>query len=159
MEVVSMEKLSEGAIKIGLGANKNAKAELFVELERYNCSRINEEGGNIHNTNISIYDKNENKVKYHYYNDYNIWEGGLLTFVEGQGKEREIIYDDPEYRLLSSALAPVDSKKLAVEIIRDFESIFNNYPGKKTQQSPVKPEKNLNAIRETIKNLSQKTRG
>ncbi len=159
MDIVKMEKLSDGTIRVGLGANKDAKPELFVDLYRYTCNMANREDDNIKGSLIEIYDnKNKNRMRFHYYDDYNTWEGGLLAFVEGHGKEREIVYDDPEYRLLSFALTPVDSKKLTVEILRDPESVFNNYPGKKTQQRPVKSEKNLNAIHETIKKLSQKTR-
>ena len=160
MDIVKMEKLSDGTIRVGLGADKDAKPELFVDLYRYTCNMANREDDNIKGSLIEIYDnKNKNRMRFHYYDDYNTWEGGLLAFVEGHGKEREIVYDDPEYRLLSSVCALLDPKKPVILICRDPESIFNNHPGKKIQHKPVGYTiKQMNTIKETIKNLSQKTR-
>lgn len=159
MDIVKMEKLSDGTIRVGLGADKEAKPELFVDLYRYTCNMANREDNNIKGSLIEIYDaKNKNRMRFHYRDDYDIWNGGSLAFTGGDGVEREIRYEDREYRTLSSVCALLDPKKPVILICRDPESIFNNYPGEKIQHRRVNVGRQINAIEETIKNLSQKTR-
>jgi len=164
MEIVSMEKLPNGTIRVGLGANKDAKTELFVDLYSYNCTRIDSENGHINGSFIDIHDvKNKNRMMFHYRSDYDIWSGGSLAFMAGNGAEYEVKYDDPEYRTLSTVFAAIDPKRPAVLICQDPESIFNNYPGEKVQHRRVDTQKQVNAIDKLINNLrinnlSQKTR-
>ena len=159
MEIVSMEKLPNGTIRVGLGVNENAKTELFVDLYSYNCTRIDSENSNINGSFIEIHDiKNKNRMMFHYRSDYDVWHGGSLAFMAGNGEEYEVKYDDPEYRTLSTVLAAIDPKRPAVLICQNPESIFDNYSGEKVQHRSVDAKKQVNAINKIINNLNQKIR-
>jgi len=169
MKITSMEKLSNGIIKVGLGANEDAKTELFVDLYGYTCSRADIDNEEFGGTFVAIYDvKNKNRIMLHYRDDYDVWHGGSLAFMAGNGEEFEIRHDYPIYKLISTVFAALDSKKTPKEICSDPESIFNNHPGEKIQHKPldhtskqvdaIKEIVNSMTIKEIINSMPQKTR-